>query len=92
MKHFKSPNDALKHHVTGAIERGEKIAVVAVIPKLKCVGMHDACCNTVTHIDNKGYIYCERHGLQRRSSGTPCRKLRPSELKTLELGQPIKKY
>jgi hypothetical protein len=28
MTHFKTPLDALKHHVTGAIERGERVAIV----------------------------------------------------------------
>lgn len=32
MKNFKSPQEALKYHVTGAIERGEKQAIVAKKP------------------------------------------------------------
>lgn len=31
MKTFTNPHDALKHHVTGAIERGEKQPIVALI-------------------------------------------------------------
>jgi hypothetical protein len=31
VKHFKNPNDALKYHVTGAIERGEAVAIEAVV-------------------------------------------------------------
>lgn len=32
MKHFKTPQDALRYHVSGAIERGEGKSVEAVTP------------------------------------------------------------
>ena len=58
---------------------------------LKC-DMEKGCSSSVTMLDNKGFIYCAAHGLQRRSYGTPCRKLTPSEIKSLKRGEPIKTY
>lgn len=58
--------------------------------KLKCSGLKE-CTAVITHIDNKGFIYCNHHG-QLRASYTPCRKLTNAELQTLLKGQPIKKY
>lgn len=49
------------------------------------------CAAPVTHIDDKGYVYCTPHGEQRQSF-RPCRKLRPHELRQLERGEPIKEY
>lgn len=57
---------------------------------LACDG-EAGCCAPVTHIDNKGYIYCEGHGLARRTY-RPCRKLRPHELRTLRRGEPVRRY
>lgn len=48
------------------------------------------CTRHVTHIDNKGFVYCTPHGEQRRTNGTPCRKLRPGEIEKLEAGQTIR--
>jgi hypothetical protein len=59
--------------------------------KLLCDGKKD-CQAPVTHIDNKGFVYCEPHGKWRKSTGTPCRKLTGPELKELEAGKPLKKY
>jgi len=53
--------------------------------------MHDACSESVTHIDQGGFLYCTTHGLQRRAS-QPCRKLRPHEITRLENGGQIAKY
>jgi hypothetical protein len=50
------------------------------------------CEKPVTHIDNDGYIYCEKHAAQRKSGGVPTRKLKPAEIKKLEQGQTISKY
>jgi hypothetical protein len=47
------------------------------------------CANPVTHIDNKGWVYCEKHGPIRRMHGTPCRKMTAAEVKRLESGQTI---
>lgn len=53
--------------------------------------MNDACVKPVRMIDNKGFVYCEDHGLQRRS-WCPCRKLRPHEIRRLERGEQIARY
>lgn len=57
---------------------------------LKCE-MNHTCANAVTHLDNKGFIYCTFHGLQRRTTH-PCRKLRAYEVKRLERGEAVKRY
>ena len=36
--------------------------------------MEASCTEPVTHMDDKGYVYCTSHGLQRRSV-RPCRRL-----------------
>lgn len=46
------------------------------------------CTGKVSHIDNKGYVYCESCGLSRRSV-RPCRKMRQWEIRLLEQGQCI---
>jgi hypothetical protein len=43
-------------------------------------------------LDNKGYIYCERHGLERRGHAIPCRKLAKHEIGRLRSGKPVKRY
>ena len=55
---------------------------------LKC-DMEKDCKENITHIDNKGFIYCQKHGEQRKAYNR-CRKLKPSELKKLQSGKPIK--
>ncbi len=54
---------------------------------LKC-DMMEACAATVTHIDEKGFVYCTGHGDQRKAHRR-CRKLRPAEIKKLTAGQTI---
>lgn len=58
--------------------------------ELRCE-MKDDCTAEVTMIDDNGYIYCESHGLSRRS-WRPCRKLRAYELKALKRGGLVKEY
>ena len=58
--------------------------------KLKC-SMHKTCEHDVSYIDEKGFVYCETHGL-RRKTYYRCRKLKPKEKKQLESGEPLKKY
>lgn len=59
---------------------------------LKCDGYGmNACMHPVTHIDEKGYVYCTSHGEQRQAHRR-CRKLRAHELQTLRSGQPIERY
>ena len=61
--------------------------------KLQCE-MEDECSNVVTHIEDKGYIYCAEHARERRMSGFGgrCRKMRPHELRRVQAGLQIKKY
>lgn len=40
MKETNAPLERLKHHVTGAIERGEKVAIVGVTAKEKFTAFH----------------------------------------------------
>jgi hypothetical protein len=70
-------------HATVKTESGERL--------LKC-DMSEACEEPVTHLDEKGFVYCTKHGVQRRGSGHRCRKLKPSELRQLKSGQPLAKY
>lgn len=56
----------------------------------KC-DMEADCTGEVTHLDESGFVYCEPHGIQRRS-WKRCRKLRPHELSRIRSGQQIKKY
>jgi hypothetical protein len=54
---------------------------------LKC-DMTSTCTSPVTHVDEKGYVYCTPHGIGRRAYNR-CRKLTPSEKKKLERGETI---
>lgn len=58
--------------------------------ELKC-DMKRTCAEVVTHIDDKGYVYCRPHGIQRQS-WRRCRLLKPSELKQLKAGTPLASY
>jgi hypothetical protein len=58
---------------------------------LKCQ-MTKECTEDVTHVDEKGFIYCACHGYNRRVSGRKCRKLTKKELKTLIAGIPLERY
>lgn len=49
------------------------------------------CTAPITHIDNKGFIYCATHGTDRRDY-CPCRKLRPFELRRLARGEVLARY
>jgi hypothetical protein len=57
---------------------------------LRC-DMVEMCGEEVTHIDEKGYIYCTNHGWARRS-WCRCRKLRPHELSRLRRGLQVERY
>ncbi len=54
---------------------------------LSCT-MESDCAASVTHIDNKGFVYCRDHGVQRKHH-TPCRKLTRAEYKRLGAGLTI---
>lgn len=59
--------------------------------KLHCAMGLGECTGPVTHIDDKGYVYCTGHGERRRCDGVrKCRALRPAEITKLTNGQPIK--
>lgn len=49
--------------------------------------------NPVTHIGNKGYVYCTDCAYQRRQDGhESTRKLTAAERRLILSGQPIQKY
>jgi hypothetical protein len=54
---------------------------------LTCDGAR-GCTAPITHIDAKGYIYCEAHAF-RLGRG---RQLTPAELKQLQAGEPVARY
>lgn len=54
--------------------------------------MSATCPQPPTMLDQSGYIYCPEHGLQRRHSGRPCRKLTPAEIRRIRDGLPISRY
>lgn len=58
--------------------------------KLTC-DMVLGCAKPVTHIDDKGYVYCTDHGQDRQRSRR-CRKMTDRELSTLRAGGTIKKF
>lgn len=57
---------------------------------LRCVGMRAPCTEPVTHIDDKGYLYCRTCAEQRKRGGMRCRQLRPNERTKLESGGTIR--
>lgn len=52
--------------------------------------MERGCGAPVTHVDSKGYVYCTKHGAQRKASGTSCRRLTSTEVETLRSGGTIR--
>jgi hypothetical protein len=51
------------------------------------------CTESITHLDEKGFIYCHEHGVQRQEGGWKrCRKLRPLELNRLRRGEQVARY
>jgi len=54
---------------------------------LRCDGV-SGCAEPVTYIDNKGWIYCARHGIARKAA-RPCRKMTRAEIATLTDGRTI---
>ena len=53
-----------------------------------CCDGHENCSTPISRIDQKGFIYCENHKPLNRTS----RKLKPTELKKINLKQPIERY
>jgi len=51
------------------------------------------CTNPVTHIGEKGYIYCATHAVSRRQSGYErTRRMRAWELEYIRVGKPLPSY
>lgn len=51
------------------------------------------CAQPVTHIGDKGYIYCAEHAARRRASGYErCRRMRQWECALIEKGKPLPSY
>lgn len=62
-------------------------------PQHPTCDMRTDCWERATMIDDKGFIYCECHGLDRRAAGgRRCRKLRPHEIRRIERGELVKSY
>jgi DNA-directed RNA polymerase subunit RPC12/RpoP len=81
--------DATRIRASKARRRGNSAnAADASGPGLSC-DMERDCTAPVTHADAKGYVYCERHATQRKSSyGAPrVRKLKPHEVSRLGRGE-----
>ena len=53
--------------------------------------MENDCENSPTHIDEKGFIYCQRHGDQRKQT-MRCRRMTLKEMRTILKGEPITSY
>lgn len=59
---------------------------------LQC-DMTNDCHDLVTHIGEKGYIYCNEHAVERRKYvGERTRRMRPWELKLVATGEPLPSY
>lgn len=63
---------------------------------LTCANMrytNGTCDCAVTHIGNKGYVYCAICAVIRRQSGYErTRRLTKTEMRLLQSGEPIRKY
>lgn len=53
--------------------------------------MEADCTAPITHLDDKGWVYCTPHGEQRQMSHR-CRKLRPHELARINRGDTVRSY
>lgn len=62
------------------------------MPKRIQCEMRADCPDPATHIEEKGFVYCSGHAIQRRSDGHRCRKMRPWELRLVETGKPLPSY
>lgn len=59
-------------------------------PRVLC-DMEAGCLAPVTHLDDKGFVYCTPHGLIRRG-WRRCRVLRGWELRKLQKGLTLNRY
>lgn len=53
--------------------------------------MVKGCGGEVAYVDEKGFVYCVGHGVQRQER-MRCRKLRPHELRRLVRGEQLDCY
>lgn len=58
--------------------------------KFQCA-MDLKCEENISIIDSKGFIYCQKHGLQRKQYQR-ARKLKPQEIKKIMQGVTLEKY
>ena len=58
---------------------------------LRC-DMDRECTAPISHIDEKGFIYCREHGIGRRDSGRRCRALARYELARIQDDKPLPTY
>lgn len=55
--------------------------------------MSQDCTQPVTHMGNKGYVYCKGHAVQRRQSGYErTRAMRPWEIRWVTAGKTLPSY
>lgn len=76
-------HEAVAHMLDRTTKRNEDHKMTT----LHC-DMDKECAASVTHVDVDGYVYCQRHGEQRKSYKR-CRKLRPAEKRRLQRGRTI---
>ena len=77
--------------VMRALDGHSKVAGGGGDKPLTC-DMRKECSEPVTHVDDKGWVYCTKHGQDRKLSRIKCRKLTPSELRQLQSGKPLSSY
>lgn len=58
--------------------------------ELRC-DMRSTCTREITHLGEKGFIYCREHAKWRRDFER-CRPLSPDELRQLQGGVPLSSY
>jgi hypothetical protein len=70
------------------------VAFQAVVSEqMATCDMVEGCADPVTHIGNKGYVYCAKHAAERRATGYErTRAMRLWEKKLIAAGEPIPKY
>lgn len=80
-------NESLRPHLLPILRDA---SFVGGVPRCD---MEQECLDPVTHLDEKGYVYCTKHGVQRSNwSSIRCRKLRPAEVKMLGRGKQIFRF
>lgn len=85
------PGDLIKKDLKATCKDGIMFDLSKIEKRqLKC-DMLDGCASKITHIDNKGFIYCADHAFNRKFS-VPTRKLLKKEIVQLENGKQIEKF